>query len=257
MADRHGLSTVSTKNHLEGVFSYSDAAVKKLAEGRVTAPNTVTFVDDDDSLASYGEDLVLRAAVPITAGADATYTITGTTVGGGALTGTAVMPHHVPQGQSIDVTPSTPAAKFVTVTAIAVSGGAAGDKVEILTVPNVDSLGASQWNLLKYVDSMDINTGPYLRPIPERYDSSDHKKRQRQENKTTVTQRYQNNVDGLAKIEGREVTLLLQVEDDGGGTYTETMIFSQFDASTPLSIPKDGDITVKSEGTFSRRIIFS
>ena len=255
---RDGLSTRTVKNQLEGVFSYSNAAVKLLGTGKVTAASTVGFTAGDDSLASYGEDLVLRAGVPITANAGSVYTITGTdAAGGGALTGTATMPANVPQGQSVDVTPSISAHKFATVTGISLVGGVAGDKVEIMSVPDVDSLDASQWNLLEFIESMEINTGPYLRSIPNRYDTSDHKKRQRQENQATLEELYQSNTRGLANIEGREVTLRVQVEEDGGGVYSETLILSKFDASTPVSMPKEADMTVRSEGSFSRRLVFS
>lgn len=253
MTVRNGLSTRSVKNQLEGVLSYSFLPVKHIATGDVTAVSTVTFSAGDDALETYGEDLVLRAASPITAGSGSAYTITGTDAdGGGALTGTATVPANVPAGQSIDVVPSISEHKFATVTGIAVVGGAAGDKVEVLAVPP-----SASFTLLEFFESIEITTGPYLRSIPNRYDPSDHKKRQRQENKVSISQLYQSHTRGLAKFEGREVTLLMQVEEDGGGVYSETIFLSNYDASTPISGPKEGDMTVKSEGTFSRKIVFS
>ncbi len=248
---RQSLSTSSVKNQLEALVSFSNTAVKLLATGSVTALDTVTYAAGADSLSVYGEDLVLRAAVP-TGALAGTYTITGTDIGAsGAMTGEAIMPASSPQGQSIDVTPSL-SEFFETVTGIAVSGGTNGDKVEILTVPV-----AASFTLLSYMESVEVNTGAYLRSIPNRYDSSDHKKRQRQENQITMSQLYQNHTDGLAQIEGSEVTLMLQIEDDGGGAITETIMLSAADVSTPVNLAKDADAIVRGEGLFSRKIVFS
>jgi len=248
---RHALSTATVKNQLEALVSYSFTAVKHIATGSVTAADTVTFADGDDSLSEYGEDIVLRAAVPIEAAAVATYTITGTDAEDAALEGTAIMPANSPQGISIDVTPDAPADLFKTVTDIAVSGGVAGDKVEVMTVPL-----AATFTLLSYFESIEFPTGPYLRSIPDRYDPSDHKKRQRQDNTITMQQLYQSGDTGMAKIEGREVTLMLQVEDDGGGAVTETVFLSKADVSTPVSYAKDADAVVRGEGKFSRKLVF-
>lgn len=248
---RHNLSTSSVKNQLEALVSYSESAVKVIGTGSVTAPSTITYTAGTDTIeAVYGEDLVLRAAFPVQATADAVYTITGTQTDDSALTGAATMPANSPQGRSIDVTP-TPSATFKTVTGMSVVGGVAGDKVEILTVP-----ADNTFSLLSYFEGIEINTGAYLRSIPNRYDPSDHKKRQRQENRITMSQLYQNHADGLAQVEGKEVTLMLQVEDDGGGSITETILLSNADVSTPVNFAKDADAVVRGEGSFSRKIVF-
>lgn len=251
ITSRHGLGTSSVKNQLEALISYSNTAIKVLGAGRVTAADTIVWTAGDDSIGAYGEDLVLRAAVPITADAAATYTIEGTKFGGGSMNGTAAMPANTPQGTAIDVTPAE-SEYFATITGMTLSGGVAGDKVEVLTVPI-----AGSFNLLSYFESYEFNTGPYLRSIPNRYDPSDHKKRQRQENRITLSQLYQNHVDGLAKIEGREVTLMLQIEEDGGGSITETIMLSNADLSTPLNFAKDADAVISGEGVFSRAVVFS
>jgi hypothetical protein len=249
---RQNLSTSSVKNQLEGLFSYSNTAVKHIGTGSVSAEDTVTWAAGDDSIGVYGEDLVLRASFPVQADAAATYTITGTKISdSGALTGEAVMPANSPQGRAVDVTPSE-TDLFETVTDISVVGGAAGDKVEVLTVPVPGS-----FTLLSFFESFEINTGPYLRSIPNRYDVSDHKKRQRQENTITASQLYTNHADGLAQIEGQDVTLMIQIEDDGGGSITETIMLSNSSLSTPLNMAKDADAIVNGEGEFSRKIVFT
>lgn len=248
---RQELSTSSVKNQLEALVSYSFTAVKHIGTGSVSAVDTISWAAGDDSLSEYGEDLVLRAAVPIEAAADATYTITGTDALDAALEGVGVMPANSPQGRSVDVTPDAPSDLFKTVSSIAVSGGVAGDKVEVMTVPL-----AATFTLLSYFESIEFPVGPYLRSIPDRYDTSDHKKRQRQENRITMSQLYQNHADGMARIEGREVTLMLQVEDDGGGSITETIFLSKADTSTPVNFAKEADAVVRGEGAFSRKLVF-
>ena len=124
---------------------------------------------------------------------------------------------------------------------ISVSGGEAGDIVEVYELPTWSSPNEVNW-----IDSLSGAAVPGNRNVMLR-GSVDHKKRVFNVEKTlSVEQRFSAGNANLLEFSGNDYTLIGERQDDDGGVTTETLlIFGAYhDAGLPSESVGDNDSTI-------------
>ena len=249
---RDGNSTSVTKINLECIIFYSLSVIEDVGKFILSAPSTGVFTANAGyTIPATGVNLVVRANVPIKTTADIAITITGTKVGGGALNGTATILKGSAEGQSYDVDAGVDL--WLTVASIAVVGGDAGDGFTIDVLPE-----DAEFEEIKFDEGMTPAEGNTTKPIFDKYDL-DHNKRIRGENRLTISAFYTNNYEGLAKVKNRDVTIKMEIHDDGGNNITEVHFYDKCRLGVSIETPAgpDDNVRARAEGTFGRAFLFS
>lgn len=156
-----------------------------------------------------------------------------------------------PIGSAVEVqdTPSTDITDF------SFTGGAVGDTVDILCMPNPDDDV-----LICFDQGFTPTVGRANRPIPRKFLAADHFVRQRPENSIRISDLLVSHWVGLQRIDGIDITLIAKIYPDGGSSPSEI----QYYLGARLSVPKmntaaeaNDSITIDAEGTFNFAAIFS
>ena len=263
MTTLSGNSTGSTKRSLEG-YLFIDAANQIHDVGVYTSlgNGSGSYAQSNDCMpapnnAPYtfnasGEDLMLRAGgLGLKSTTPMVVTVTGTAVGGGALTGTATFPALAAEDSAMQVI-STTGGKFASVTAVAATNGVAGDGFELCTFPLY-----SEKVELGYAEGVNLDPGAELQPVFYHY-MVDHVKRGRREGKLTIDNLYQNNKLGLSAYNNRLCHMVLEIRDDGQLSPTEVFIVDKTGGTAKKKAGKGNDpLTETFDGFFGRMFIFS
>ena len=173
----------------------------------------------------------------------------------GAITavtpGSNGFPLKSPVGTAVEVqdTPS------VDITDFSFTGGAIGDTVDILCMPNPDDDV-----LICFDQGFTATIGRADRPIPRKFLAADNFVRQRPENTIRISDLLVSHWVGLQRINGIDVTLIARIYPDGGSSASEI----QYYLGARLSVPPmnsaaeaNDSITIDAEGTFNFSAIFS
>lgn len=165
--------------------------------------------------------------------------------------GSEGFPIKSPVGSAVEVqdTPSTDIDDFD------FTGGANGDTVDILCLPNPDD------DVLICFDAGFTPTiGRADRAIPRKFLAADHFVRQRPENSIRISDLLVGHWTGLQRINGIDVTLIAKIYPDGGSAPSEI----QYYVGTRLSVPPmnsgaeaNDSIQIDAEGTYNYAAIFS
>lgn len=173
----------------------------------------------------------------------------------GAITavtpGTDGFPLKSPVGSAVEVqdTPSTDITDFD------MTGGAVGDTVDILCMPNPDDDV-----LICFDQGFTVTIGRADRPIPRKFLAADHFVRQRPENSIRVSDLLVGHWSGLQRINGIDVTLIAKIFPDGGTAPSEIQYFLGARLSVPpmnSGAEANDSIQIDAEGTFNFAAIFS
>jgi hypothetical protein len=231
-------------------FSYTEAV--EMGQCMVTSTASGTWdPDENKSLPTGGSDLVIRADCACGATAIA-VTVSGTDPDGSAITGTATLPARATRDTAVDVTQSS-GKKFKTITNVVPVGGTAGDKFDVAYLPTEAQYEAE----LGWCTNIDWQTGDTMRPVPKGYEGSYLYKRQRSGNGLTLSGLYINNRTELSRLKEQEVTLCLDVYDDGGGTNSERTVLSKVRLGVDESWPETGNVAQTATGGFRKKYVFS
>lgn len=252
---KDGNSTGSLKLGVEAELYRNFGLVQDVGEFEVSEAGSGTYTAEDTSPLDQttGSDLVIRNQVPIKSESDMVVTITGTDGDDNPLVGTATIKAQSPEDQAWDVVPGTAGKKFKTVTAVQVTNGLAGDSFEILVLP--DSANDVRICLRQEIEAK-LGTG--IKQYRCGFETKGTK-RIPVERTISITAWYTNNLEGLSRIRDREVTLVIKQKDDGRDTTTEYIFYDVVRLGVDPSIPADGEgeQTVRGEGFFKRRLVFS
>ena len=258
-----GASTGSTKRSLEG-YLFIDAANQIHDVGVYTSlgNGSGSYAQANDCFpaannAPYtfnasGEDLMLRVGgLGLKSTNAMVVTVTGTAVGGGALTGTATFPALASEDSALQVI-STTGGKFASVTNVTSTNGTLGDGFELCTFPNYNAKVE-----IGYQEGVNLDLGAEVEPVYYHY-LIDHIKRARRQGKLTIDNLYQNNKLGLSEYNNRPCHMILEIRDDGPLSPTEVIIMDKV-AGTAKKKFGEGNAKVSEtyDGFFGRLFIFS
>ena len=175
--------------------------------------------------------------------------LTALKASGGSTWLGGTLPPYAPPGQaaeidSISTLPTNPS----------VTGAAAGDSVDVLCLP-----GPASEVLICYDAGLNSEVGDENKPIPRKFNKTDHWVRQRAENKITLSDIYCCNLQGLAALKNRDCVLIGKFYPDGGAVPSEIHYYTGVRLSVPLTIPEDANESVKisASGSFRDEVVFT
>lgn len=173
---------------------------------------------------------------------------------GAAITmspGSRVFPAQSPLGtaEEVQVLASTDITDFT------FTGGTVGDTVDILCMPNPDD------DVLVCFDvGFQATVGQANKPIPRKFLPADHFVRQRPENSLSISDLLVGHWNGLQRINGIDVTLIVKIFPDGGSAPSEIQYYLGCRLSVPpMNEGNDGNASIEigATGTFNWAAIFS
>lgn len=184
----------------------------------------------------------IRARVPIGDPDDSVWTIDGND---------GTLPGYAPPDQAAEVGNIT---SMTTSTTASVTNSTPGDAVDVVRLPH-----PAGDVLLCYDQGMSIEIPEENRPIPRKFDSTDHYVRQRAEKTINISDLRISNLDGLARLKDRDITLILKFFPSGGSIASEIVYLTKVRLSTPFEIPEDANESVltSATGSFSDRFVFT
>lgn len=210
-------------------------------------------MDADDEAVLSVEASCAGASTPPASGFGAIRARVGLTAAGptnwGASGATGTLPGLAAQDQSAEATAAFPA------NPTSGSGnGEPGDSVDLITLP-----GVAGDVLVCFDQGLTVELGDQFRAIPRKFVPVDHYVRQRVTNTITLSDLYSNGLDGLARLRGRDVTLILKFFPDGSAIPSEIHYFTNVRLTVPTNIPDDPNesVTNNATGGFRDRLIFS
>jgi hypothetical protein len=130
-----------------------------------------------------------------------------------------------------------------------------GDSVSIACLPN-----PAEDELICYDQGFSASPGLSYRPIARKFQTVDHYVRQRSENTLSMNDLFVSNRDGLQRIQGRPVTIIVKISPDGTGQFSEIQYYCNVILNPqPMNSGGDGNasIDVSLEGTFDFFAVFS
>ena len=242
------MSTTNVKNANEALLYYSYEDIELAGEFAISGDGAGTYTDKSATFPSGGADLMVAVTKEI-GSVPVVVTVTGlsddaTPV---SIEGTATIPAYANIDAGVKVTQAD-SKKFTSVTAVTITGGASGEKFEVVFVPQSD------WNLLGFDQGFSYDPGITYRAIPKKFDSIDHYKRIRSEPTFNISELYEAFDKGLENISGRDITVRVLIKDDGGATTTEELYFEKVRVTAAKTFPADGDATVAGTGRANRQI---
>lgn len=114
--------------------------------------------------------------------------------------------------------------------------------------------------LICFDKSFSAQSGQQFRPIPRKFNPSDHQVMQRPENTISLADYYVNNYTGLRSLNGRECTIIAKIYPQGGGAVQETIYFCGVKLSVPLlsyGDDQNASIETSASGTYGFAAVFS
>jgi len=132
--------------------------------------------------------------------------------------------------------------------------GNVGDSVDIIILPNpADDV------LICFDQGINIEEGDTQRAIGRKFEPVDHYVRTRPNNQLTLADLYIDNMEGIAVLKQRMVTLKYVVYPDGGAVPSEIGYLTNVRLNVPKSIAEDPGESVKlnATGSFNEALIFS
>ncbi len=256
----NGYGTAVTKVGYEAVLSYNLGIISDVGQFTCTGPAAGSFSSTSKfnltpyTLPSTGENLVVRANVPIGSTADMLVTVIGLDGSAAACTGQATIKAMSPRHQAYEVRALGGGAQlFQSVSSVSTTNGVNGDGFDLSVLPH----SANDVPVL-YVEALTPNLGQLIKPI---YDGFylQHVKRLRPDNKLTVSAFYTNNLAGLALIDDRYVTLREDIHDDGGNAISEVRYYERcrLIITIDTKLNSADSVVGKAEGFFIRQFVFS
>ena len=242
------MSTTNVKNANEALLYYSYEDVELAGEFAISGEGAGTYTDKSASFPSGGADLIAIVTKEI-GSVPVVVTVTGLSDDATPIeiTGEATIPAYANIDAGVKVTQAD-SKKFTSVTAVTITGGAAGEKFEVIFVPQ------SGWNLLGFDQGFSYDPGVIYRAIPKKFDAIDHYKRIRSEPTFNISELYQAFDKGLENVSGRDIVIKVLIKDDGGATITEELYFEKVRITAAKTFPADGDATVAGTGRANRQI---
>lgn len=218
--------------------------------------NTHFFYKDEDT-ATTALTLFLCPARPVGAVA---IGATVSSSGGSGTPAEITIAAYTQEGTASLVTASGGAACTATdVSAVALHAtnfGSAGDMVDVLGFkdPRTDA----NYTELSYVQSNDDNPGNVMLPVANQMEAQKAVIRQRGTNGVSLTQNYVDNNTGIPKLRGREVTLLIEVHENGGPVVTEYQMFGQCAVGeVSKSDPENALSIISASGTYRKKCVYA
>jgi hypothetical protein len=138
--------------------------------------------------------------------------------------------------------------------------GTPGEIFDLIGVPkwtDMDADGSDGFVELIYVTSEDITPGPTRMPIANRMEGVYTSIDIRPNNTFTMSQKYVTNnwANGIGRLRGRKVTLLLELRADGGALIDEFIYLGNacFNEA-PINAADNSEMTVSASGYFETEI---
>ena len=142
---------------------------------------------------------------------------------------------------------------FTDVTAIAFTGGTAGEKIEIISLPPTSHWTDTSGGTIGYDTGFTYDEGTTSRAIANKYNPADHWKRARGETSITINKLYQAFTAGLTWVRDRDLLLKVEIKDNGGSTATETYYFNNTRIqSAPVDFADNSDGAVSGTGMYNK-----
>lgn len=147
------------------------------------------------------------------------------------------------------------------VAAVAPGGALVGDVVYQFTFPDpAPADDNDDYTLICFDQGVVATPGVTYRAIPQKFMPVDHYVRQRPENTISLTDIFVSNWQGLQRIRGIPVTLMVQIRPYGGNGISEIQLYSDvvLNPQTMNSGAEGNDsVTISMEGNFGFCAIFS
>lgn len=191
---------------------------------------------------------VIRARRPIKSSTQSEWGIFGANKG--------ILPAYAPpdQGAEIGTIASLNTISQSTVEAAGIVGAEPGDSVDVIALPH-----RSGNILLCYDQGITTDPGTEDKPIPRKFVNADHYVLQRGERTMQVRDMYVNNLEGLASIRNRSVTLIEEIYPSGSSIPSEVTYYTNVRLKIPREVGQDGNesVVVNAEGNYGERIVFT
>jgi|GEM_PF-5494356 len=114
-----------------------------------------------------------------------------------------------------------------------------------------DFITTGKGGLINFDHGFSWKPGSTSKPIPNKFNPTDHYKRQRGENSLSISQAYTVFGQSLEFLRDRDVTILAEGHEDGSAQIFEKRYFSFVRLNVPLSAGADGaDLSMEAEGHF-------
>lgn len=130
-----------------------------------------------------------------------------------------------------------------------------GDSVDVLCLPSpADDF------LICYDQGIQVAPGETYRAISRKFNPVDHIVRTRGEQTLTLSDLFVSSWDGLQRIRGRRVTIIVKIAPGGGGVYSEIQYYVNVTLNTPpMNSANDGNasIEIQASGPYSYFAVFS
>jgi hypothetical protein len=268
--------TVSVKNQNEGLLYYTFRELGIIGELLVDDDGTdagdyadkVTEMSAENQAAlvggTYGDNLYVKVNARAQGDEPVVLEVVGTDEDDAAATQEVTIPARTQVDQGIVVPEAAVGKKWKTVTSVLVKGTqpanhsiTVGTKFKLLMVPQqADYSTPGKGGLIKFDNGFGWNKGTTSRAIPLKYEAVDHYKRQRAENTLNISQFYTVFGGSLQFLRDRDVTIKLDITEDGSAEIAETYFFSKSRLNVPVSFGGDGaDGTMDADGNFREMFI--
>jgi hypothetical protein len=157
------------------------------------------------------------------------------------------------QGASFEMQDPAPALNTLEA-GFVMTGGAVGDCVELLILPNPDDDVQ-----ICYDRGFTATPGVTQRAIVRKDNPVDHRVRQRPENTLSLTDLDVNNWVGVQALRDKEATIIVKVMPQNIGLPCQIRYYTQCMLNMPWEIPAEGNdsIQVAATGQFSKDCIFA
>jgi len=239
--------TLTVKNQLEVELSYSFTDWIVVGELVITGSGAGTYTADTAIFAG-GTPIYARVKENAVGSAAVVLTVTGT-----GTSGTVTLDARSQEGSGVVITDSYAAIETYTdVTSVTFTGGAAGEKVELISIPPASYWDNALGGTIGYDTGFTYDEGTTSRAIANKYEVADHWKRARGETSININKLYQAFTAGLTWVRDRNILLKVEIKDDGGSTATETYYFNKTRIqSAPVDFSDNSDGAVSGTGMYN------
>ena len=207
---------------------------------------------------TYGDNLYVNVYSKAQGAEPVVLEVTGTDQLDASKTVEVTVPARTQVGQAIKLDdPAT--GKWKTIVSVLVKGtqpanhsATEGTQFQLIILPQKsDFTTDGKGGLINFDNGFSWNPGTTSRPIPNKFVSVDHYKRQRGEKTISVSQMYTVFGRSLEYLRDRDFVLLAEGHEDGGSSIFEKRYFSFVRLNVPNSAGNDGaDLSMEADGSF-------
>ena len=172
-----------------------------------------------------------------------------------ALTGGGYFPIKSPIGAALEIDGAVIPYVDQEIGDYDMGGGSVGDQAEIVCFPDpTDDV------LLCFENGFNADAGASQKAIPRKFNSVDHYVRQRPENTISLTDMLVSAWDGLQRLKGLDITIIVKVFPEGGAVPSQIMYYSGVRLTMPdIASPGDANESIEhsAEGSFNSIAVFA